>query len=66
MASNLEGEWHALGDGKLHDPLIGHPAMKGRRWQIDYAHPPHGYEKMQQVDKETSKYKTAGKKIHTV
>ena len=26
---------------KLNDPIIGHPAMKGRRWQIDYAYGPH-------------------------
>lgn len=25
----------------LNDPIIGHPSMKGKRWQIDYSYEPH-------------------------
>lgn len=54
----LQGDWAALGSGnKPNDPIIGHPAMKGRRWQIDYAYPSNGWEKIKQADKETEKYK---------
>ena len=30
----LDNEWHYVGDGKLHDPTVGDPAMNGRRWTI--------------------------------
>ena len=54
-----QGDWQIIGSGdKINDPLIGHPAMKGRRWQIDYAYPSHGWDKIQQADLEAVKYKT--------
>jgi hypothetical protein len=38
---------------KLNDPIIGHPAMKGRRWTIDYGYEPHSsYAKLQKHLKE--------------
>lgn len=36
--SKLSGDWNHIGDGKFHDPIIGHPAMRGRRWMIDYGY----------------------------
>ncbi len=64
MSANVD--WYKLGSGnKIHDPLIGHPAMKGRRWQIDYGYPSNGYDKMNQAEKEAQKYKLENKK-HTV
>ena len=57
----LKGDWYVIGaQDKIQDPLIGHPAMKGRRWQIDYAYPSNGYDKMQQAAKESEKYKQKG------
>ena len=35
MAHN---DYKVLGKGRLNDPIIGHPAMKGRRWMIDYGY----------------------------
>lgn len=35
MANN---DYKVLGKGRLNDPIIGHPAMKGRRWMIDYGY----------------------------
>ena len=29
------GNWHYIGDGKLHDPSLNSKEMKGR-WTIDY------------------------------
>lgn len=56
-----KGDWYVVGSqNKIQDPLIGHPAMKGRRWQIDYAYPSHGYDKIQQATKEAEKYKHKG------
>lgn len=40
------------GKNKLNDPIIGHPAMKGRRWMIDY-----GYDSGKSYDKLNMKYK---------
>jgi hypothetical protein len=58
MDSKPPGDWYIIGSQKkIKDPLIGHPAMKGRRWQIDYAYPSNGYDKMKQAEKEASKYK---------
>jgi len=37
MAQN-KSEVYSLGDGKPHDPTIGHPSMRGRRWQIDQSY----------------------------
>jgi hypothetical protein len=34
----LPGDWNYIGDGKFNDPIIGHPAMRGRRWMIDYGY----------------------------
>lgn len=31
-------DYKVLGKGRLNDPIIGHPAMKGRRWMIDYGY----------------------------
>ena len=31
----LKGGWNYIGDGKLHDPSVGSPAMRCRRWIID-------------------------------
>jgi hypothetical protein len=31
----LKGGWNYIGDGKFHDPSVGSPAMRGRRWIID-------------------------------
>lgn len=40
---------------KLNDPIIGHPAMKGRRWQIDPAYGPHtSYKKILHTPKDES------------
>jgi len=46
MAKGRKKETYDLGNGKLHDPIIGHPAMKGRRWTIDY-----GYDSGESYDK---------------
>lgn len=47
--SNLPAQWSYVGDGKLHDPTVGDPAMHGRRWMIDYGYNSgKGYEKFQQ------------------
>jgi len=40
------GQWNYIGDGKLHDPIIGDPAMHGNRWTIDY-----GYDNSKSFDK---------------
>lgn len=32
------GQWNYIGDGRLHDPIIGDPAMHGNRWTIDYGY----------------------------
>lgn len=57
-----KGDWYIIGSQhKIQDPLIGHPAMKGRRWQIDYAYPSHGYSKIQQADREAAQHKHKGK-----
>lgn len=46
--SNLNGEWHYIGDGKFHDPTLGAKEMKGR-WTIDYnAGSGQSYNKFQQ------------------
>ncbi len=34
----LQKGWHYIGDGRYHDPSTGSPAMKGRRWMIDYGY----------------------------
>ena len=34
----LPADWNYVGDGKLHDPIIGNPAMHGRRWMIDFCY----------------------------
>lgn len=34
----LMGQWNYIGDGRLHDPIIGDPAMHGNRWTIDYGY----------------------------
>ena len=58
MDSKPPGDWYIIGSQKkIQDPLIGHPAMKGRRWQIDYAYPSNGYSKMQQAEREASQHK---------
>lgn len=45
----LKSGWHYIGDGGQHDPIIGHPAMKGRRWMIDYGYDSgKSYQKFQQ------------------
>lgn len=45
----LKPGWHYIGDGGKHDPIIGHPAMKGRRWMIDYGYDSgKSYQKFQQ------------------
>lgn len=31
-------DYKVLGKDRLNDPIIGHPAMKGRRWMIDYGY----------------------------
>jgi hypothetical protein len=37
--TKLSGDWDYVGQqGKLNDPIIGHPAMHGRRWMIDYGY----------------------------
>jgi len=41
-----DSNWHYIGDGKLHDPIIGDPAMHGNRWTIDY-----GYDNSKSFDK---------------
>ena len=52
-----KGDWYIIGSqNKIQDPLIGHPAMKGRRWQIDYAYPSNGYSKMQQAERDASQH----------
>lgn len=51
MANNYK----TLGKEQLNDPIIGHPAMKGRRWMIDY-----GYDNGKTFEKlkdESMKYK---------
>ena len=61
MDSKPPGDWYIIGSQKkIQDPLIGHPAMKGRRWQIDYAYPSNGYSKMQQAEQEASQHKHKG------
>ena len=61
MDSKPPGDGYIIGSQKkIQDPLIGHPAMKGRRWQIDYAYPSNGYSKMQQAEKEASQHKHKG------
>jgi hypothetical protein len=42
----LRADWNHIGDGKLHDPIIGNPAMHGRRWMIDF-----GYDSGKSFDK---------------
>lgn len=57
-----KGDWYIIGSqNKIQDPLIGHPAMKGRRWQIDYAYPSNGYSKIQQAEREASQHKHKSK-----
>ena len=45
----LKGNWNYIGDGRFHDPSVGSPAMRGRRWMIDYGYGSgKGFEKFQQ------------------
>ena len=41
----FKGDWALVGktspNSKPNDPIIGHPAMKGRRWTIDYGYDSH-------------------------
>jgi len=30
----IKSGWHYIGDGRSHDPTMGHPEMKGRKWMI--------------------------------
>ena len=48
--SKLPGDWTYIGQGgKPNDPTIGHPAMHGRRWMIDYGYDSgKSFEKFQQ------------------
>ena len=36
--TSLPANWNYVGDGKLHDPTVGDPAMHGRRSMIDYGY----------------------------
>jgi len=33
-----DSNWHYIGDGRLHDPIVKDPAMNGNRWTIDYGY----------------------------
>ena len=48
--SKLPADWTYIGQGgKLNYPIIGHPAMHGRRWMIDYGYDSgKGFQKFQQ------------------
>lgn len=35
VPKEVNGDWHYVGDGRVHDPSINSKEMKGR-WTIDY------------------------------
>jgi hypothetical protein len=52
-----ESDWKPVGSGEPNDPIIGHPSMKGRRWQIDWAGSGKSFPKITQSEKPTKSLK---------